>query len=87
MKIFFRLIFAKTWDSREYGFALISRFCQDQKKGANESKIPKQELNIPQDAIGDSLKVESNGQFEENCKGFSLEFVRFTNVDQIYSVL
>ena len=58
LKVFLGLVLAEGRHSGEEGAALDARLGEDQQEGAAESQVSEQELEVPQDAVGDRLRIK-----------------------------
>ena len=61
LQVLLGLVLAEGRHSGEEGAALDAGLGEDQQKGAAEGQVSEQELEVPQDAVGDRLRIKQMG--------------------------
>ena len=58
LQVLLGLVLAEGRHSGEEGAALDARLGEDEQEGAAEGQVSEQELEVPQDAVGDRLHIK-----------------------------
>ena len=62
LQVLLGLVLAEGRDSGEEGAALDAGLGEDEQEGATEGQVSEQELEVPQDAVGDRLHIKEMGR-------------------------
>ena len=60
LEVFLRLVLAQARDSGEESSGFSARFGEDEQESSDECEIPEEELHVPENAVGHSLKQKGH---------------------------